>query len=193
MTTIGFIRHGITEWNNTGKFQGIADIPLNESGKKQATAIANRLYSEEQWDLIISSNLIRAKETAIIISRKLNIPSVIIDERIREINCGKLEGLTEEEIISKWGTNWRKLELGMESYENVQIRGRDFLEDTVIRYMNKRILVVSHGALIGLTLQTIMPSTFKKTNIDNTSLTILDYHNNKWACNLYNCTIHLDG
>lgn len=53
-----------------------------------------------------------------------------------------------------------------------------------MKYKNKRILVVSHGALLGLTLKKIMPNAFKNTNIDNTSLTILDYQGHKWACNL---------
>jgi probable phosphoglycerate mutase len=46
-TTVGLIRHGVTEWNNLGKAQGVSDIPLNEEGIKQATALANRLSSEE--------------------------------------------------------------------------------------------------------------------------------------------------
>ena len=56
MTTVGLIRHGVTDWNDLGKAQGISDIPLNEAGRKQAIAIANRL-SGEKWDIIVSSNL----------------------------------------------------------------------------------------------------------------------------------------
>ena len=60
MTTIGLIRHGITEWNVLGKSQGISDIPLNEIGKQQAVALANRLSIEGKWDIIVTSDLPRA-------------------------------------------------------------------------------------------------------------------------------------
>ncbi|GFN33546.1 histidine phosphatase family protein [Paenibacillus xylaniclasticus] len=101
-TTIGLIRHGVTEWNNLGKAQGISDIPLNGEGIQQATALANRLSSEE-WDMIFSSNLTRDRQTAEIIQQSLGISSILVDERNREINCGLIEGTTEEERISNWG------------------------------------------------------------------------------------------
>ncbi|GIP39057.1 hypothetical protein J31TS4_23370 [Paenibacillus sp. J31TS4] len=59
-TTVGLIRHGVTGWNHLGKAQGISDIPLNEEGTKQALALAGRLSGEE-WDILFSSNLTRAK------------------------------------------------------------------------------------------------------------------------------------
>lgn len=191
MTTIGLIRHGITEWNYLGKAQGVADIPLNETGRKQASSIGERLAHEEKWDLIISSDLKRAAETAKIISNKINLPISHFDERIREINCGEIEGTTEEERIEKWGRNWRDLDLGIEKSEDVSQRGIDFLEEVVSTYKRKRLLIISHGALIGLTLQKVLPQKFKKTNMDNTSITILNYQEGEWDCFLYNCTKHL--
>lgn len=191
MTTIGLIRHGITEWNSLGKAQGVSDIPLNEIGRKQASDIGDRLSQEEKWDMIITSDLSRAIETAKIIGSKIDLPISHIDERVREINCGEIEGTTEEERVKLWGAKWRNLELGMEKFEDVSNRGRDFLEDTVCTYKGKRILVVSHGALIGLTLQRLLPEKFQKTYIDNTSITILNNTEEKWDCILYNCTKHL--
>lgn len=91
----------------------------------------------------------------------------------------------------KWGTNWRKMNLGMEAFENVSKRGYQFLLDLTTLYRDKRVLVVSHGALIGLTLQKILPQKFPNTHIDNTSLTILNNIENTWDCSLYNCTKHL--
>ncbi|GGG22186.1 histidine phosphatase family protein [Paenibacillus abyssi] len=103
-TTVALIRHGVTVWNNLGKAQGVSDIPFNEEeGIKQATALANRLSGEE-WDIIFSSNLTRARQTAEIIRQSLGVDSVFIDERIREINCGLIEGTTEEERIDRWGS-----------------------------------------------------------------------------------------
>jgi 2,3-bisphosphoglycerate-dependent phosphoglycerate mutase len=191
MTTIGLIRHGITEWNYLGKAQGLSDIPLNEIGRKQASDIGDRLSQEEKWDMIITSDLSRAIETAKIIGSKIDLPISHIDERVREINCGEFEGTTEEERVKLWGGKWRNLELGMEKFEDVSNRGRDFLEDIVCTYKGKRILVVSHGALIGLTLQRLLPQKFQKTYIDNTAITILNNTEKKWDCILYNCTKHL--
>ncbi|MFJ8064045.1 histidine phosphatase family protein [Psychrobacillus sp. NPDC096426] len=192
MTTLGLIRHGITEWNELSRAQGISDIPLNHIGIKQAQALANRLSLARNWDIIVSSDLARAKETAQIISEKLELPIHIFDERIREINCGEIEGTTEDERIQKWGSNWRELDLGMEKMEDVSKRGSEFLEEAVIKYIHKRILVVSHGALIGLTLQRLLPEKFPSTYIDNTSITILENIEKNWDCILYNCTNHLE-
>ncbi|WP_419962350.1 histidine phosphatase family protein [Psychrobacillus sp. BM2] len=191
MTTIGLIRHGITEWNVLGRSQGISDIPLNEIGKQQVVALANRLSLEGKWDIIVTSDLLRAKETGQIIASTLNFPSSWFDERIREINCGEIEGTTEEERIKKWGSNWRELNLGMESFEDVSKRGYEFLAELATSYNDKRVLVVSHGALIGLTLKRLLPEKFPSTHIENTSLTILINNKSTWDCTLYNCTQHL--
>ncbi|MYL65456.1 histidine phosphatase family protein [Bacillus hwajinpoensis] len=191
MTTIGLIRHGITEWNDHGKAQGTSDIPLNELGRKQAANIGARLREEGKWDVIISSDLTRAIETAQIIGSKINLSISHYDKRIREIDCGEIEGTTEEDRLEKWGRNWRDLDLGMESFEEVGKRGIEFLKGIVHTYNGKRILIVSHGALIGLTLQQLLPSRFQKTYINNTAFTILENINGDWDCSLYNCTKHL--
>lgn len=192
LTTIGLVRHGITEWNELGKAQGVSDIPLNKIGKQQAFALANRLSLEQEWDVIITSDLSRAIETAQIVSTTLQLPISMHDERIREIDCGDIEGTTEVERVNKWGSNWREIDLGMEKYELVSNRGLAFLEELVMTHKDKRVLVVSHGALIGLTLQRLLPEQFSKTSIDNTSLTILKKMGNTWSCALYNCTKHLN-
>ena len=189
-TTIGLIRHGITDWNQLGKAQGLSDIPLNEEGINQANALSKRL-SRQEWDVIFSSDLMRAHQTAELIRNSLGVAAVFSDERIREINCGQIEGTTEEERIARWGVNWRELNLGMEDYQLVAKRGLNFLEELIVKHADKRILVVSHGALIGLSLQHLLPQQFQKTYIENTAVTILTHNNNKWLCQLYNCTDHL--
>jgi 2,3-bisphosphoglycerate-dependent phosphoglycerate mutase len=191
MTTIGLVRHGITEWNTLGRAQGVTDIPLSEVGKQQACDMGERLLQEEKWDIMITSDLKRAIETGQIIGEKLNISISHFDKRIQEINCGEIEGTTEEERIHRWGKNWRDLSLGMEKSDVVFKRGAEFLEEIVDIYKGKRILIISHGALIGLTLQRILPEKFQKTYIDNTSITLLKHTETKWDCILYNCTKHL--
>lgn len=192
MTIIGIVRHGITEWNLKHIAQGSADVPLNDTGRVQATAIAERLSAEEPWDMIVSSDLARAKETAEIISEKLALPISFFDTRLREMSGGQIEGTTEEQRLEKWGADWRQLDLGMETKEAVAKRGVEFIEDISAKFAGKRILMVSHGALIGSTLKEILPERFKKTNLENTSLTILEYRDSKWDCSLYNCVKHLE-
>lgn len=190
MATIGLIRHGITEWNIAGRAQGLADIPLNGEGREQAVRLAGRL-SKEPWDLMISSHLCRSRETAEIIAAAAGIGEHLIDERICEMDCGQLEGLNEAEWLGRWGPEWRSLELGMEKAEDVSHRGVFFLEELYTRYPDKKVLVVSHGALIGLTLQHLLPQVFTTAYIDNASLTLLTKINNNWDCLLYNCVEHL--
>ncbi|MGM7683359.1 histidine phosphatase family protein [Cytobacillus sp. Hm23] len=191
MITIGLIRHGVTEWNDLHKAQGISDIPLNEEGRKQALAVANRLFKEENWDVLITSDLQRAIETGQIISEKLKLPIAFVDKRIREINCGEIEGTTEEERVERWGSKWFEMDLGMETFDDVAKRGAEFIEEIVQMYQHKRVLLISHGALIGLTLKHLLPEEFQKVYLHNTSVTILSNIEGKWDCNLYNCTKHL--
>ncbi|MDE5413218.1 histidine phosphatase family protein [Alkalihalobacterium chitinilyticum] len=191
MTTIGLIRHGITEWNVRGLVQGVSDIPLHDIGRKQALDVANRLAQEEPWDILITSDLSRAVETGEIIQSQLNIPTSFTDPQIREINCGQIEGTNEEIRVAKWGEKWRDLDLGIEKFAVVGKRGVSFMEHVVKTYSGKRILVVSHGTFIGITLKQLLPEKFQKTMIDNTSLTIIKNTNNTWDCELYNCTKHL--
>ncbi|AXF57515.1 histidine phosphatase family protein [Salicibibacter kimchii] len=190
MTTFGLIRHGITDWNENGRAQGITDIPLNVTGKQQASALANRLFLEEKWDMIVASDLSRAMETAEIIAAKLKLP-VSHDTRIREMDCGEIEGTTEDERVEKWGSDWRQLDLGIETAEELSQRGYEFLEETAAKNENKRVLIVSHGGLITRTIQRLMPETFPITRLENTSVTNLRKWENNWDCTLYNCTKHL--
>lgn len=189
---IGFIRHGVTDWNIQGKALGLSDQPLNAEGRRQAEDLAKRLL-KEPWNMIISSNLSRARETAEIIAEAAEIPLVLTDDRLREINCGLIEGLTEEERISKWGLHWRNLNLGMESVHDTAARGASFLGEVYSSYASKNILAVSHGALIGLTLQRLLPLQFPSTHMKNSSLTLLTKANGRWQCDLYNCVNHLSG
>lgn len=139
----------------------------------------------------MTSDLARAKETGQIIAAKLNLSINVFDKRIREINCGEIEGTTEEERLKKWGSNWRELDLGIEKFSDVSDRGYEFITELTNTYSDKRVLVVSHGALIGLTLQRLLPERFQKTQLDNTSITILNIKQGVWNCSLYNCTKHL--
>jgi probable phosphoglycerate mutase len=188
MTQIGFIRHGITDWNIEGRAQGQTDIPLNEMGRKQALALAERLKMEE-WDIVYASDLSRAKETAEIVGRALEL-QVHTDQRLREMYCGEIEGTTEEERVTRWGTDWKSISLGVEDDESIIARGVSFATYIREKYINKRVLVVSHGALVGLTLKRLIPHVNTEEHLHNTSITKLRHSSGKWDCELFNCAKH---
>ncbi|WP_042459465.1 histidine phosphatase family protein [Neobacillus dielmonensis] len=190
MTTIAFVRHGNTDWNIEKRAQGHSHNPLNETGFKQARAVAERLAKEE-WDLLLSSDLLRAKQTAEIISSRIGLP-ILYDERLRERNRGEIEGTIEEERIQIWGKDWRSLNLWQESYQSLRERGRQFVEDLYQRYPDKKILVVTHGFFLIHMLYELCPNeTNEKDALDNTSITIIRSKNNGWEYLLYNSTSHL--
>lgn len=190
MTIIGFVRHGVTAWNKEGRAQGSSDIPLDEEGIEMAKRISNRL-ANEQWDAIYTSPQKRAKQTAEIIADNMVGVNLVVDDRLREVGGGMIEGTTEKERIEKWGEDWRSLDMKSELQESIISRGLAFLSDIQEKYPEQRILVVSHGSFIKRMLnELIVDSTFD-VSLDNTSLTIVHFQQEKSVCQLFNCTKHL--
>ncbi len=190
MTTFGFVRHGVTEWNKIGRAQGKTDVPLDEEGIEMARLVSNRL-KKEHWDVIYTSPLIRAKRTAEIIAENQRELPFIIDERLGEIGGGLVEGTTEEERVERWGRDWRSLDMGFESAEDIISRGLGFMEDVKKEYPDKRVLVVSHGGFISRLLGALIPEEDFSEDIGNTSLTIVEIKEQQSKCTLFNCMNHL--
>lgn len=191
MNKIGIIRHGRTSWNVEGRAQGNSDIQLDEEGILGANKLAERL-KEEDWDLIYSSNLMRAKQTADIIADKSGIP-IYLDPRLREVGGGLIEGTTEDERVLKWGNKWWQLDLGIESDESVMARGLSLFEEVIENHDDKNILIVSHGAFIKQILKVLLPKVQMGDYLQNTSFTVLTKSSIGWDCELYNCVKHLNG
>ena len=93
---IYLVRHGQTVWNLEHRLQGQLDISLNTTGQDEAALCAKQL-SAIKIDKIISSDLSRAKETAMIISKSLSLP-LAFDSRLKELNCGDLQGHVIKEV-----------------------------------------------------------------------------------------------
>lgn len=188
---IGFIRHGLTDWNALGKIQGQTDIPLNEEGRLQARMLGERLLQEPfKWDYVISSGLSRAEETASIIASILNIPMLEPDLRLRERAYGQIEGLTATERETLYGAEWHLQDLGQEKDLELQERGMAFLEEMWTKYPDRNVLVVSHGGFLAQIFQVLYKDR-KKERIGNLSLTILEKKDVDWIPHLFNCTRHL--
>ncbi|CAL1517479.1 histidine phosphatase family protein [Chitinophaga sp. MM2321] len=191
ITRIAIVRHGTTSWNKAGRLQGHSDIPLDEEGILQAQKLGLRL-SGEHWDLLYSSHLLRARQTAAIIGQELGIHEVMEDNRLGEAGGGLIEGTTEEERVHKWGDNWKHLDLGMETNNDVVTRGMAFIEDLVAAHNGKHILLVSHGSFIKQMLAQLLPEMPPASAMKNTSITRLQFTDNSWYCELFNCINHLE-
>jgi len=188
---IGWIRHGITEWNTLGKIQGTTDIPLSPEGVRQARRLADRLAGDEvYWQGVVSSDLQRAAQTAKIVAHRLEIP-VLQDERLRERSFGEAEGTTLEERLRRWGENWRKMVPDQESDERILSRGRAFVADLESRHPGQSWLVVTHGSFLARMLHAMCPG-LDDSHLQNASLTVVERNGDGWVPRLHNCTVHLN-
>lgn len=150
------IRHGETEFNVEGKFQGQSDSPLTEDGKEQIYHVARMLKMELGDDIhnwqIISSPLGRAMDSTKILCDTLayDLAKVQQDERLAEVSVGDWAGLYIEDIKAQWprlleGTNhynWYFNSLGGERYADVEGRVKAFLESVKDK---EKLIVVAHG------------------------------------------------
>jgi isoleucyl-tRNA synthetase len=145
------VRHGEAE-NNVKKILNWDlnknNYHLTENGKKQIDDLVKTL-SEEKIDLIYSSPILRAEETAEILAEKFGV-EVIFDDRLREYIAGELEGKTHEEFMSifpNWpeGSDELRKKYGVEKESEVRARLGDFIEEINKKYKNKNIVIVSHG------------------------------------------------
>ncbi len=187
MTTICIIRHGETDWNSSGRLQGCEDIELNDQGKLQAASLAAYL-SKQQWDVIISSPLKRAYETARIIASHLSLPEIQKMEGLRERDYGAASGLLPDERHNRFPDG---IIPGQEEFEHLRERAIRALDEIAEQHPGKRIIVVSHGAFTNSILYTISGGEFGsfKTRLINGCLNLIVRSNNKWSVAYYNKTV----
>jgi phosphoserine phosphatase len=149
---IVLLRHGATDWNLQGRCQGSSDRRLTEVGLRQAEQISTQL-SNETIHAVYSSSLERARQTAQLVSRPHNLP-VMIEDDVRELDHGELEGLTFNEIKEKYSeflTVWRTAPAeirvpGGERLADVAQRAWDALTRIAERHQEEHtVVVVSHN------------------------------------------------
>jgi len=97
-------RHGRTHWNELGRFQGLTDVPLDDAGRAQASQLATALCG--RVEAVITSDLLRASETARIVADALAIPLLAADPDLRERGYGVFEGLTREQCKERFPDSW---------------------------------------------------------------------------------------
>lgn len=179
------IRHGETEWNrNNNRYCGRTDIPLTDTGTLQANNLAGVLQTL-QLDLAVVSPMLRARQTAEPIVERLGL-EMRIDDRLREIDFGEWEGLTQEEIERYFPRQWDKWlqdpmtakaggcgESATEVFDRMKgaILGEDNADTS------RRILIVSHNTALRLffvgTLGVSLAQ-YRKIEIDNAGVLVLE-------------------
>ncbi|WP_244835210.1 histidine phosphatase family protein [Clostridium sp. BJN0001] len=153
---IYLIRHGETDWNLKQIIQGTNDTVLNDTGRRQAKKLANKLYYDKniKFSKVYTSKQKRAVETAKIIARILNKDYIIV-QGIEEMNLGSFEKHKWEDVEKKFSDEfslwmkdirYRRVPFG-ESYEDVLKRAIKTLYK-IIKSNSENVAIVTHGAVI---------------------------------------------
>lgn len=180
--TLVLVRHAETLWNKVGKFQGQKDLPLSKDGIIQAKSLAAYF---ESWaiDIIVSSDLKRASNTAELIAKPHNL-MVKPEPRLREFSFGVWEGLTRQQVITKYSELYqrRKTDInteipGGETASQMLDRVKDWLSD-ISNSKFQCVLAVSHGGTIRAILAAILNIEINKCypfKLDNCGFSIVQW------------------
>lgn len=203
MLRLLLIRHGQTLWNAELRYQGQADVPLNELGRRQAEALARRLAGET-IHAVYASDLQRAVDTATPLAASHRL-EIITDARLRELNFGEWEGHTFEEIRRReperyqaWLRNPEQFSApGGETGAQLRERVQAWLEDARAQHDEQTVAVVAHGGSLMTLLQITLglpPEARWKFRMAHGSLSELHLFPDGWAVLArLNDTCHLDG
>ncbi len=201
-TRIYFVRHGESEWNIINKVQGQKNSLLTENGKLQAAKLANRLKNHD-IDIIYSSDLTRAYETALTIANEKNmIP--IKNSNLQEMNFGIWEGelfndilVEHKEDYLKWVKSPELLEIPKgETIHDLENRVGSEVKKIINVNKGKNILIVSHGTALKTMILSLLNTSlnnYKNLAMGNVSLSIVEVRDYNNVLITYNDTSHLEG
>ena len=195
MTEILIIRHGETPWNVERRVQGWHDVALNDNGRAQATALGRHLAHLQQkqehvLDALYSSDLTRARETAVLLDEALGIGMALV-QGVRERRYGVLEGLPFDRLHDHspdaakiWASRDPDGMIeGAETLREFQDRVVTSLNDLARKHINQRIAVVTHGGAMdiiwrqasGISLQDP-----QRAKLLNASINRISIENDQW-------------
>lgn len=146
-TRVLLVRHGQSEWNATGRWQGQADPPLSDLGRTQAREAARSVGAV---DAIWASDLRRATETALIIADDVGVGPVVVEPDLRERDAGGYSGLTRDEIEQRFPGYLaeRRPPPGWEPHDALVARALRALRRIADEVPGGDVLVITHGGLI---------------------------------------------
>jgi broad specificity phosphatase PhoE len=202
MTRVYLVRHGQTAWNRELRFRGRADIPLNENGHKQASAIADTL-KDKGINAIYTSPLRRSIETAQPVAESLQLEIVPAQELI-DINYGEWEGLTYDEVRQRYATVYRQWEVRPdlvtfprgERLDDVRERAFSAFTEIVEKNRGKSILIIPHRVINKVLLCAVLGlsnSYFWRIRQDTGCINVMEYWNDQLVLVRMNDTCHLRG
>ena len=183
-THIGLFRHGQTDWNINFLLQGVTDIPMNTTGIEQVRSAA-KVINKEDWDMILTSPLGRARETAAIIADELGFTDIQQHDLLIERSFGEAEGLSYEQWKSKY-SNLDEIP-GGESKSELTVRSQLLLDTLASIYPGKKILAISHGALIRTVLAISSENELPRDGerLGNACLNIVSHQGESWTITKY--------
>ena len=200
MTRFIVVRHGETQWNVESRIQGHMDSPLTATGRQQAEAIAARL-ARESFDVLVSSDLGRAMDTARAIARLCN-REVLPDARLRERSFGEGEGMSYGEVDYHWPDAFSRVREtdpdfvipGGESRRQFHERIRDAFVALASEHDGRRVAVVCHGGVLAALYRLIHDIPVAKPHaipIANASYNALAFEADAWAVEAWGDVAHL--
>ena len=198
------VRHGVTDWNREGRFQGHLDPPLSEVGRREAQLVAERIASDEllRPARIVSSSLARAMETAAVIGGATGAP-VEPDDRLMEIGQGEWEGRTHAELEVSDARRYRawrdaagvRQPPGGEPIDAAMARVRGVL-DSLESSPAATICLVSHGGTMRVMARVLFDLADDRSwalDVDNASIGVAAQVDGRWRLDRWNDTRHLLG
>lgn len=201
-TTLILLRHGETEWNLSGRWQGQAmDTELSQRGREQARIVARRLRAYP-FGAIYSSDLKRAWDTARIVGEAVGLQP-LADAGLRESDIGVWTGMTWEEILARFPDEMAAMVAGEdirrgggESMGELNDRLAAVVERIAADHPGETVLLVSHGAalrsLVAHALGASLPQMQRIAIGGNTALSVLRVRDGQMRLVSYNDTAHLD-
>jgi len=203
MTRLLLIRHGRSTWNATGKLQGWADPPLDETGLEQVRRLAQRLVAERHTvAALYSSPQLRASQTAAQVAAALGL-AVQTDDRLKENDVGQLTGLTGDEVAQQYpdwvaqfhnGSKDWLCPPGGEERDSFAGRVASVMGEIVERHPEDTVAVVCHGGTLGVYLMHLLDLPTRRRSpfqFDNTSLSIVSVSPQRVRLLKLNDTAHL--
>ncbi len=203
MTHFVVVRHGETRWNLEQRIQGQGDSPLTDSGLAQAEAIARRLAGEPAFDVLVSSDLGRALQTARPIARVIG-REIRLDPRLRERHFGRGEGLTYDEVGERFPGAFRSDGAidpdyaipGGESRRQFHERVARAFEALAAAHPGARLVVVTHGGVLATLYRHIHGIALAEPHriaIGNASYNAMSFSAGAWTLHAWAQDDHLSG
>jgi phosphoserine phosphatase len=202
MTRIILVRHGQTEWNRVERFRGRADVPLNETGFKQAEATGVRVAAKWKPVSIYSSPLLRAVKTAEAIAKHFDL-KVQVHPGLADIDYGDWQGLSPDEVRMRWGEMLDKwynaphlaIIPNGETLSDLRERAMKTVNELVARHAGSTILLLGHTVINRIILLGILGLSnerFWRIKQDTCAINLFDVDDADYTLVSLNDTCHLD-